>query len=215
MRRPKTAYGKVKVMIVTLLSEVSASRVKVYIDEQPAFVLYKGELRRYNLREGEPLLEKVYEELVCEVLPKRARMRCSNLIKARDYTREQLRAKLKQGGYPEQIIEEALDYAAAEHFIDDLRYAESFITCSHERKSRRRIENDLLQKGIPADTVAKAWRQWESDGNMQDEDEQIKALLVKKHFDAETADRKELQKMYAFLARKGFDGDKIRKALLK
>lgn len=202
-------------MIVTRLSEVSASRVKVYIDEQSAFVLYKGELRKYGLREGEPIEEKIYKELVCEVLPKRAKLRCMNLIKSRDYTREQLKRKLMQGGYPEQVIEEALDYAASERYIDDLRYAESFIVCSHERKSRRRIENDLLQKGISAETIANAWMQWEGEGNVQDEEEQIKALLVKKHFDVKTADRKELQKMYTFLARKGFEGDKIRRMLLK
>lgn len=202
-------------MIVTMLSEVSASRVKVYIDEQSAFVLYKGELRKYGLQEGKPIAKKAYEELVCEVLPKRARLRCMNLIKSRDYTREQLRLKLKQGGYPKQVIEDALDYAASGRYIDDLRYAENFIICSHERKSRRRIENDLLQKGIDAETIAKAWLQWEHEGNTQDEAEQIEALLAKKHFDAETADRKELQKMYAFLARKGFDGDKIRRALLQ
>ncbi|MDE6127981.1 MAG: recombination regulator RecX, partial [Lachnospiraceae bacterium] len=153
--------------------------------------------------------------LVCGVLPKRAKQRCLNLIKSRDYTREQLKLKLKQGGYPEQVIEEALDYAASGRYIDDLRYAESFIVCSHEHKSRRRIENDLLQKGVSAETIAAAWLQWEGEGNVQDEEEQIKALLTKKHFNAETADRKELQKMYAFLARKGFDGDKIRRLLLK
>lgn len=202
-------------MVVTLLSEVSASRVKVYIDEQPAFILYKGELRKYGLQEGEPIAERVYEEIVCEVLPKRAKQRCMNLIKSRDYTREQLNLKLKQGGYPERVIEEALEYAASGRYIDDLRYAESFIVCSHEHKSRRRIENDLLQKGVSAETIAEAWLQWESEGNAQDEEEQIKALLAKKHFNLETADWKEVQKMYAFLARKGFDGDKIRRLLLK
>lgn len=202
-------------MVVTLLSEVSASRVKVYIDEQPAFILYKGELRKYGLQEGEPIAERVYEEIVCEVLPKRAKLRCMNLIKSRDYTREQLKLKLKQGGYPERVIEEALEYAASGRYIDDLRYAESFIVCSHEHKSRRRIENDLLLKGVSAETIAEAWLQWESEGNAQDEEEQIKALLAKKHFKLETADWKEVQKMYAFLARKGFDGDKIRRLLLK
>lgn len=202
-------------MIVTLLSEMPASRVKVYIDEQPAFVLYKGELRKYNLQEGAPVAEEAYEELVFKVLPLRARMRCINLIKARDYTKEQLRQKLKQGGYPEQVIEETLAFAQEERYIDDLRYAGNFIACSHERKSRRRIENDLLQKGIPAETVAAAWYRWEAEGNVQKEEGQIKALLAKKHFDVSAADRNQLQKMYAFLARKGFDGDKIRKLLLK
>lgn len=202
-------------MIVTLLSEMPASRVKVYIDEMPAFVLYKGELRKCRLQEGAPVAEETYEEIVSKVLPLRARLRCINLIKARDYTKEQLRLKLEQGGYPKQVIEETLTFAQAERYIDDLRYAGNFIACSHERKSRRRIENDLLQKGISAETAAEAWRRWEAEGNVQDEEEQMKTLLAKKHFDVEAADRNQLQKMYAFLARKGFDGDKIRRLLLK
>mgnify|MGYP001086284260 FL=1 len=113
------------------------------------------------------------------------------------------------------MIEETLTFAQAERYIDDLRYAGNFIACSHERKSRRRIENDLLQKGISAETAAEAWRRWEAEGNVQDEEEQMKTLLAKKHFDVEAADRNQLQKMYAFLARKGFDGDKILRLLLK
>ena len=65
--------------MITELKEVSSSRVKVYADEQPAFVLYKGELRKYGLKEGEELPPQVYEELLGEVLPKRAKLRCMNL----------------------------------------------------------------------------------------------------------------------------------------
>ena len=42
-------------MTVTRIEELSKSRSKVYIDEQFAFVLYKGELRLYHLREGEEI----------------------------------------------------------------------------------------------------------------------------------------------------------------
>ncbi len=200
-------------MIITLLAEYTASKVKVYIDDAFAFVLYKGELRRYGLREQMPINDKTYQEILREVLPKRARLRCMNLLKSRDYTRAQLRLKLKQGFYPEETIEEALDYVASFGYVDDFRYAGEFIRCSHSHKSRRRIENDLLNKGISADIIAKAWTEWEDDGNEQDEEEQIRKLLQKRKYDAEEADAKEKQRTYAFLARRGFDADKIRKAL--
>lgn len=202
-------------MTVTELVEVSASRVKVYIDEQFAFVLYKGELRKYRLQEGSDIEPDVYKELVSVVLPKRAKLRCMNLLKTREYTREQLRLKLKRGFYPDEIIEEALAYVASYHYIDDLRYAEDFINCSHTYKSRRRIENDLRGKGVSQETIVKAWERWEKAGNEQDEEEQIRALLLKKHFDAGTANRREIQRIYAFLARRGFDTDKIRRLLLQ
>lgn len=202
-------------MTVTELMEVSASKVKVYIDQEFAFVLYKGELRKYGIKKGQNMDPQVYQELYREILPKRAKLRCMNLLKSRDYTGMQLRQKLKQGFYPEEIIEEALAYVESFHYIDDLRYAEDFIHASQTCKSRRRIENDLLKKGIASDVIETAWGNWEGLGNEQDEEEQIKRLLAKKHYDADRADGKEMQRMYAFLARRGFATDKIRKALLK
>lgn len=200
-------------MMITELKELSSSRVKVYADGQPAFVLYKGELRKYRLKEGEELLPQVYEELIREVLPKRAKLRLMNLLKSKDYTEQQLRRKLLQGFYPEAVIEEALSYVASFHYIDDLRYAEDFIHYNYSRKSRRRIESDLINKGVSRETIQRAWQEWEAEGNVQDEDEQIKELLLKKHFDASTADPKELRRMYAFLLRRGFSADKVQKFL--
>lgn len=200
-------------MIVTKIEEVSASKVKVYIDEEFAFVLYKGELRKYGLKEGQTIESKNYETLLHEVLPKRAKLRCMNLLKSRDYTTEQLRGKLRMGQYPDACIEEAITYVASFGYLDDLRYAVDFIESTQKGKSRRRIENDLLKKGISSRLIEEAWEKWQEKGNEQDEEEQIQRLLLKRHFDKEHADRAEVQRMYAFLARRGFEADKIHKAL--
>lgn len=200
-------------MIITELTEVSASRVKVYIDEQFAFVLYKGEFRKYGLKKGRAIEADVYKELLKEVLPRRAKLRCMNLLKSRDYTREQLRLKLKRGFYPDEVIEEALDYVASYHYIDDNRYVYEFINYNHIYKSRRRIENDLIKKGVSKDIISKVWDDWESEGNKQDEEAQIAKLLVKKKFDFKLASNQDKQKIYAFLLGKGYSSDKIRRAL--
>lgn len=196
-------------MTITEISEVSSSKVKVYIDEEFAFVLYKGEIRKYGLKSGSEISECVYEELMKDILPRRAKLRCMNLLKSKDYTVMQLHRKLKQGMYPEQVIEEALEYVASFHYTDDCRYAQDFIQTHHAFRSRRRIENDLLQKGISKDVMQKAFLQWEEAGNEQDEEAQIEQLLIKKHFDPETAEPKEVQRMYGFLARRGFSQEKI------
>ncbi|MBO5167367.1 MAG: regulatory protein RecX [Lachnospiraceae bacterium] len=202
-------------MIVTDIQEVSSSKVKVYIDEEFAFVLYKGEIRKYGIKADNILSQKVYEELMGEVLPKRAKLRCMNLLKSRDYTVSQLKQKLKQGNYPEAVIEEALAYVASFHYTDDCRYAQDFINTHYETRSRRKIENDLLGKGITKDVIIRAWAQWEEEGNAQDEDAQIAQLLNKKHFDPENADQREMQRIYGFLARRGFSAEKILKAMSK
>ncbi|MBQ8232754.1 MAG: regulatory protein RecX [Lachnospiraceae bacterium] len=200
-------------MTVTGIAEVSKSRSRIEIDHQFAFVLYKGELRQYHLREGEELQESDYRTIMEEVLPKRAKLRCMNLLKSREYTTEQLKTKLRQGQYPEEIITQAIDYVASFHYIDDLRYATDYITVHESTRSRSRIEQDLYRKGLSQATIAQAFTEWQSQGGIQDEQSMIQALLTKKHYNPDTADYKARQKMYAYLLRKGHTPTQIRQAL--
>lgn len=197
-------------MRVTQVVELSKSRSKVYIEQEFAFVLYKGELRLYHIREGEELTEEDYDTIMQEILPKRAKLRAMNLLKSREYTTVQLRNKLKQGFYPDEVIEKALEYVDSFHYTDDLRYAKDYITYHAEKKSRKRIEQDLQNKGISREIMEQAWAEWQELGGQQDEQAMIRELLNKKHYNVEQADYKEQQKIYAFLMRKGFSGEQIR-----
>lgn len=196
------------------IEEISKSRVRISTDEECAFPLYKNEVRRFRIMEGQEIEEEVWCAIMEEVLPKRAKLRAMNLLKNREYTVRQLHDKLKGSGYPEGIIEDALEYVGSFHYTDDLRYATSFIRNHSLDRSRRRIECDLLGRGIDRDTLERAWAEWEEEGGGQDEQAMIQALLAKKGYDGRTAERKEQQRMYAFLMRKGFSGEQVRKALL-
>lgn len=200
-------------MRVTHIEELSKSRSRIFIDGEFAFVLYKGELRLYHVTVGEEFSSEDYKTIMEQVLPKRAKLRAMNLLKNREYTKRQLYDKLKSGDYPEEIIKEALDYVESFHYIDDLRYAVRYISGYETTRSRRRIEQDLLNKGIDRTTLEQAWQEWESQGGVQDEQLMIRELFKKRRFDPESADRKEMQRMGAFLMRRGFSGENVRKAL--
>lgn len=200
-------------MEITAIEEVSKSRSRIWIDGEPAFVLYKGELRVFRLQVGEEISGQDYRTIMGEVLPKRARLRAMNLLTKREYTESRLYDKLKEGGYPEEIIRNALDYVASFHYTDDLRYAVAYITDHENTRSRRRIEQDLLGKGIGKQTLEQAWRKWEEQGGSQDEQGMIRSLLQKRNYDPESADFREKQRTYAFLMRKGFSSDAVRKAM--
>lgn len=200
-------------MQVTRIEELTKSRSKIYIDGEFAFVLYKGELRIHRVKEGEELAEEAYRAIMEEVLPKRAKLRAMNLLKNREYTTVQLRGKLEQGLYPQTIIEEALDYVASFHYTDDMRYALQYITCHENDRSRRRIEQDLQGKGIDRETIQAAWDTWESNGGEQDEEGMMRRLLEKRGYSPDTADYAERQRQAAFLMRKGFSGESIRRVL--
>ena len=200
-------------MKITAIEELSKARSRVWIDGEFAFVLYKGELRLYRIREGEEITEEALKTIRQEVLPKRAKLRAMNLLKSREYTTKQLHDKLKQGGYPEDIITQALDYVASYHYTDDLRYAVSYMQSHETDKSRRRIEQDLMRKGIGKETLEKAWQTWEARGGEQDEQQMISELLEKRGYCPREADIREKQRLYGFLMRRGFSGEQVRKAL--
>lgn len=200
-------------MIVTKISEVSKSRKKIEIDGEFAFVLYKGELSVYGIKENCEIKEEDYQEIMTKILPKRAKLRAMNLLKSRTYTTMQLTEKLKTGGYPSQIIKEAIDYVASFGYINDSRYAYDFIEYNKESKSKNRIIADLRRKGISGDMAEEAWEEVVGEDRQEIEKQQIIKLFEKKHFSPQNATLQESQKMMAFLYRKGFAIETIRNAL--
>lgn len=201
-------------MTITEIVDMTKSRVRVAIDGEFAFVLYKGELAAYGIEEGRELSEKAYHEIMTVLLPKRAKLRAMNLLKGRSYTTAQLREKLNVGEYPEQIINEAIDYVASYGYLNDRQYAADFIEYNKETKSKKRIITDLLKKGIPGALIEEVWEETVGNSRQELEQEQILRWMEKKHFSAQTAAPEELRRMTAFLYRKGFSIESIRSALL-
>lgn len=200
-------------MLVTQISEVSKTRSRICLDGQFAFILYKGELRQFQIKEGQELTEECYRQIMTQILPKRAKLRSMNLLQSRDYTRKQLEDKLKQGEYPQECIEETLSYVESYGYIDDRRYAGDYIEYHIQTKSRMRIETDLMRRGISKEVIRRAFEELGSLGVVQDETALIRDLLNKKKYCAHTATKQEQQKMYGFLYRKGFSPETIVRAL--
>lgn len=200
-------------MIVTDIVELTKSRSKVFIDGSFAFVLYKGELRRYSLAPEKEIADEIYEEVMKTILPKRAKMRSMKLLQNKDYTEKQLRDKLQQGGYPEEVIEEAVSYMKSYRYIDDDRYAAAYMEYHIENKSRQCIIQELLKRGISRECVERQWSRLERMGVKGNEEEMIRAILEKKHYFEKQADIKEQRRIYAFLMRRGFSGNLIKKIM--
>lgn len=200
-------------MIVTDIVEISKKKVKVCVDEEICFALYKSELGKFAIRKYSELSSETYEKIMNEVLLKRAKLRCMNLLKSRDYTEYQLVTKLRQGLYPGEIIDAAVAYVISYGYVDDTRYARSYIECAGQTKSRRQMENDLMRKGISMEKIRQVYEQCAEENSLTAEEELIHKFLEKKHFNKESATYKECQKMVGFLYRKGFELDQIYKVI--
>lgn len=194
-------------MTVTKLETVTKTKYKVFLDGQFAFVLYKGELARYHIKEGEHLEEEVRQKIWDEVIVKRARLRAMHLLEDMDRTESGLREKLRQGLYPEEAIEAAVQYVKSFHYIDDFRYAKQFIESRKSLKSRKEIYALLRGKGVAVDKIDLAFEEcYESEG----EKDAIRQIIRKKRINLSQADSAEIQRLYGYLSRKGFRYEDIR-----
>ena len=97
-------------MVVTQIEPLTKTKWKVYIDGKFAFVLYKGELSRFRIVQGEDVSEEIYEKIKNEVILKRVKLRALHLLNQMDRTEEQLRTKLRQGHYTDDMIDTAISY---------------------------------------------------------------------------------------------------------
>ena len=200
--------------IVTKIEELDKKRSKIYINHEFAFVLYKGEILQYKIKTEEIIEDSIYETIRKEILPKRAKKRCLNLLQKKSYTEYKLREKLIEGLYTQDIVDEAIDYVKSFHYVNDYDYACQYIFYHKETESRRKIEEKLSLKGIDREILSQAFQDsYEEEEQQEIELQQAKKLLEKKNYNAETMDWKEKQKVYAFLARKGISSTIIQQAM--
>ena len=197
-------------MTVTAVEPYTKTKYKVSIDGKFAFVLYKGELSRFHIRKGEELSEETQQKIYSDVLLKRAKLRALHLLSDMDRTENALREKLRLGLYPQEIIDAAVEYVRSFGYLNDARYAENFVRSRQGMKSRREIRAQLLQKGVPSEMIEDAF---EACGEEGGEADAIRRLLEKKRFDPVCADEREIQRLYGYLARKGFSYETVRQVI--
>lgn len=152
-------------------------------------------------------------EAKIEDILKRANQRALYLLQARDYTARQMRNKLKQAGYSEEIAEEVVTTMQEYRYIDDLRLSGAYIRSYADSRSRRRIEQDLLQKGVSKDVIQQAFTAWTEEGNAQDEQKMIADILRKKGYKKGEGGASEVGRMYRLLLRKGFSHEMVNKMI--
>lgn len=197
-------------MMITEIVPRGKLKMTVRTDGDLSFTLYKKELSRYSLREGDALSEDFLRDTLFPLLKNRAYSRSIHLLAARDYTEANLRRKLSEGGIPEPCLSETLDRLKSLHYLDDRRYAESFLrSCSRDR-SRLQLLQGLLSRGVERSLAEELLSSGVSGA---DEEAQAFRLLQKRHYDPETADRKEKQRHAAFLARRGYSWSLISRCL--
>lgn len=206
-----------EVQIVAVIPQ-KKGQVRIQFEDGVEIVLYRSELHRLSKQEIEMLLEEggqipieLYQKILKELLGIRVKKRALFLLEKMDRTEYQLCEKLRQSGYPKICIEDAIAYVKKYHYIDDLKYARTYVRYGQEKKSRQRLRIDLMKKGVASDVIEEALEEEFA----SDEREKIRKLLEKRNYNNECSDRKEQQRTYQFLMRRGYQSGDILSVMRK
>lgn len=134
------------------------------------------------------------------------------LLARREYSRAELATRLQAKQVPADEIDVCLDELAEKGWQSDARFAASFIRTRVLRgQGRRRIENDLRQRGVDGDVIRAALEDVVEQEAI-DWFELARDVLVRR-FDSPSQTPKERAKRERFLLGRGFDFEQIRYAL--
>lgn len=178
----------------------------LHTDASLSFPLYEKETAALGIEEGTLLSDETWNRICEEILLPRAKSRALHILERMDRTEYQLRLKLREDHYPEEIAEAAVAYVKSYHYIDDLRYAQNFIRARQSSLSRLVLRRKLSERGISQETIEQALLEeyTETDAHL------IDRYLEQKQYNPETADQKETARIYRSLLSKGFSLSDIR-----
>lgn len=200
-------------MIITRLEETEGSKIRVYIDDAFAFWLTQKDIDRYKLKEGMAFTTSEYDKILEETLYLRALDKALSILKFTDRSEKELRNKLSRAEYPASLIDRTVDYVKNYGYLDDKRFASSFIRARMNKKSRLMIKTELQQKGISGETIEEAFLEAYGEEEEDAELTAIRRAIAKKTIDPDTLSYEAKQKLIASLYRKGFDLSKIKQCL--
>lgn len=200
-------------MVITGLETLEKSKVKVYIDQEFAFLLYQKEVEQYSLEEGTVLTGNIYDCILEDTILPRAKQKALNLLKFSDRSEQELTTKLKEALYPMMVVEKVIAYVKEYGYLNDERFASSYIRSRMSRKSKRVIMLELQNKGIKNQLLEKIITEVYQYEESDPEEEAIKKAIHKKIMSPDQLSYEDKQKLIASLYRKGFDLDKIKKIL--
>ncbi|MDO4518870.1 MAG: regulatory protein RecX [Eubacteriales bacterium] len=134
---------------------------------------------------------------------KNARRKAMHLLEVMSRTEKGLSDRLRQAGFSEEAVIDAVEYVKSYGYIDDQRYAYSYLSGSADYKSKRKMFQELQRKGVSGEIISNVWEEFQEINDIS-EREVLKKTILKKCEPESELSEKEMRRLYGFLARRGF-----------
>lgn len=189
-------------------------RVNIFVDYEFAFACDAELIYRYNIKKD----EFIDLESIKSIIEEENFIQCKNsalkIIERSYKTEKEIVEKLLTKGYDNKSIEKAIGFLKEYNFINDEIYAEHYVNDKIKQQGKSKIYYTLIKKGIPQDYIKE-----KLDKVQIFAEKEIALELCKKKYATlskrETDKYKISQKLFRFLAAKGYDFDLINEIVKK
>ena len=138
----------------------------------------------------------------------KAKDKALKLLEFRDHTKKEIREKLFRAGAENEVICEVLEFLSEYNLINDEVYAKRYANDLKNLKKfgKKRIERELINKGISKDTV------FEVLSEMEETDEEELSILINKRLKG-NFDKKNCDKIMRYFIYRGYSPDEIKRCI--
>ena len=189
-------------------------RVNVHVDGAYRLALGAEIAWGAHLHVGDEVTEAQLADLERQDRLWKAREAALVLLSFRPRSAQELRRRLREKEFPEEVVEECLAGLEGIGMVDDAAFAATFVRDRVRFKPRgvRRLAQELRTKGVDSETAHEAIRGVFEDAEVSEAELAREAAAKWSRKPGEDR-HKARQRFYGFLARRGFGGDAIREVM--
>lgn len=182
-------------------------RYLVFFADETLLKVTEDEMLQFSLYPGQDLAEDVVQRLTQQASRSHARSAAARMIGARVLSKGELVDKLIQKGHSRENAQAAADRMEDIGALNDGQYAKLLARHYAGRGyGVRKIQSEFYRRKIPQEYWAEALAEVETPEDVIDR-------LIEKKLRGTVPDRKELNRVSAFLARRGFSWSEIQAGL--
>jgi regulatory protein len=191
--------------------------VVINFDDGSDLVINYEVLLKNGLRKGMEVSSDRFSFLVEENEKYKIKTSAINCLAKRIHSERELKTKLQQKKYNPEIINQVVDELKERELIDDYKFSLIFI----EEKTRtklwgeKKIKSELLKKGINNEILSRVMSEKFPGDNTLENAVELASKKIKSISYKNLEKRKLAEKVYAFLASRGYDYQVSKEAVEK
>ncbi len=196
---------------ITQISEnkKNKDRVSIYVEDQFVLACHKELIYKKGLKKDQDIDIEVLKELAHEDDYFKAKDIAFKFLEKNMKTESQLRGKLLEKEFDQVTIDRVVLLLNEYKLLDDHRYAQQFLTEKLRSRGLKKVTFELHQKGITKEVLEEALETMDT-GSIEEESCFKVAEKKFREIQRKEDDRyKQKNKLYTFLAGKGYDYETI------